>query len=154
MIYKRIDAEAVADALWLYLYGFAADKKSVDGAYHRQIIMRELHRADTIFAVRPQNQRWIGDLPSNMVEMRDFEIELWFNSSYASEVAGIDLINKLIKKKLMTPGSRQEKEKYDHEIAVIPVDIGRNRGFFDYFVEDMATYGEAYAAALEAFQRA
>lgn len=154
VIYKRIDADAVAEALWLYLYGFAANRKKVDGAYHRQIIIRELHRAKTIFAVRPQNQRWIGDLPSNMIEMRDFEIELWFNSSYASEVAGIELINKLLKKKLMTPGSRQEEEKYSHEIAVIPVDIGRNRGFFDYFVEDMATYGEAYAAALEAFQRA
>jgi hypothetical protein len=152
VVYKRITPDAVENALWLYLYGFATNKK-VDGAYHRQIIMRELHRANVIFAVRPQNQLWVGDLPSNMVDMRDFEIELWFNSSYAGEVAEIGLVNKLIEQKLLAPAVDGPKKKYDHPIELISIDIGRNRGFFDYFVEDVATYQEAYAAAVSAFQK-
>ncbi len=34
---------------------------------------------------------------------------------------------------------------------MVPIEIGVNRGFFDYFVDDMDTYHEAFAKALRAF---
>lgn len=145
VMYRPITAEAVADALWLYLYGFEG-RERVDGAYHRQIILRELSAANVIYAVRPQNQRWIGELPSNQLMMRDMEIELWFNSSYAGEVAGIELINSLLDK-----GRLRDDAGY-HPIEVIPIEIGLNRGFFDYFVEDPAVYQAALKHSLAAFE--
>lgn len=154
VVYQPITAAAVEDALWLYLYGFA-ERKRIDGAYHRQIILRELNDAHIIYAARPQNQRWIGDLPTNMLRMRDLEIELWFNSSYAREVAGIELINELIAESQagaegkLTP---RALARY-HHIEVVPVEIGVNRGFFDYFVESMETYHEAYTRSVAAFER-
>ncbi len=154
VIYKRITPTAVEDALWLYLYGFA-NRKRIDGAYHRQIILRELSDAHVIYAVRPQNQRWIGDLPTNMLRMRDLEIELWFNSSYARDVAGIQLLNELIaESQTKDTGKLTDKAlaRY-HHIEVVPIEIGVNRGFFDYFVESMEAYHEAFTRSLASFER-
>lgn len=154
VFYQPITTEAVEDALWLYLYGFA-DRKRIDGAYHRQIILRELNDAHVIYAVRPQNQRWIGDLPTNMLRMRDLEIELWFNSSYARDVAGIELLNELIAESQADgEGTLTAKAlKRYHHIELVPIEIGVNRGFFDYFVESMETYHEAFTRSAEAFAR-
>ena len=114
--YAPITAKAVKDALWLYLYGFES-QELLDGAYHRQIILRELHPFDRIYAVRPQNQRWIGALPRTGFELRDLEIELWFNSSYAAECAGIELTNSLLTPGHKEPNDKDQKDKDDKDIV-------------------------------------
>ncbi|NTU85637.1 MAG: hypothetical protein HGA45_40930, partial [Chloroflexales bacterium] len=64
-IYKPITSEAVRDGLWIYEYGFTTspgtgkDNQLVDGAYYRQIMLKELQSADVIFVARPINARWL-----------------------------------------------------------------------------------------------
>ena len=144
--YRPVDAGAVEAALWLYLYGF--DKKidgehRIDGAYHRQFIIRELTCADRIFVARPINYKWIDDLPSNLLEARDFEIEMWFNAAYAGEIGKMDFINRLLKKKQLDPATY-------HHIEITPVSLDRQMGFQDYFIEKMEIFDAAVVKTKEA----
>jgi hypothetical protein len=149
--YAPITAKAVKDALWLYLYGFEG-QELLDGAYHRQIILRELHPFDRIYAVRPQNQRWIGALPRTGFELRDLEIELWFNSSYAAECAGIELVNDLLKAE-QTDIAAALRKNDKHPISLVEVEIGEQSGFDDYFVESLEVFEKAYTSALAALEQ-
>ena len=91
--YRPIDAAAVESALWLTLYGFDHRYEGavvIDGAYHRQLIIAELTSCTVIYAVKPQNDAWRADPPANYFEVQDFNTEMWFNSSFAAEVAALE----------------------------------------------------------------
>ena len=137
--------EAVEAALWLYLYGFenpdGSERTLVDGAYHRQFIIRELAAvADLIFSVRPQSTEWLARMPRNQLQVSNFVTQLWFNSSYSGETARIHLINDLLQRgylKTAEPYSpiRLESIQYDTPIH-----------YSEYFVERASVYQDAFDA--------
>ncbi len=135
---KDITPEYVEAALWLLQYGFVKKfgpegEYLFDGAYRRQLIVRELCGADAIFVVRPQSYSWQGDLPTNYFEMEDFKIEIMFNGSYGGELSSIRLLNYFIDKKVL------DNTKC-HPVELVEVEIEINRGYFDYFFESMDVY--------------
>lgn len=141
--WEYIDPEAVEAALWLYLYGFERQRTEqllIDGAYHRQQIVRELKRCDIIYAVKPQNDEWLGRPPQNYFEVKDFLTELQFNVSSATELSFIELINKLLAKGHVPAGA------YKH-ITVREIEVHHQLGFFNYFVENEDIYQQAYNMA-------
>src|SRR5262249_48559894 len=134
-------------AFWLFLYGFAADASEqaiIDGAYRRQIIMRELLGCDTLFVVKPQNHRWIGAIPRNMFDVEDFKIEMWFNASLAGEIWVIEVHNRLLAEGKLTPGV------YTHTDIVL-VEVPHQLGFFHYFTENVDLFHSSYAEAKRLF---
>ncbi|HYD31706.1 MAG TPA: hypothetical protein VEB64_12750 [Azospirillaceae bacterium] len=149
--YMPITAEAVAGALWLYFYGFEHRDNPhglVDGAYNRQFIISELHMCDRIYAVRPQNKKWLGNLPQNYFETEDFKTELWFNSAYVAETAQMAMVNKLVH-------SGKLKDKDFHEVELIEVQVHHQYGYFQYFVEEKSVYENSLkesTSALEAHE--
>lgn len=146
--WEYITLDAVESSLWLYLYGFQRQHEEqllIDGAYRRQQIVRELKGCDLIYAVKPQNDEWIGHPPQNYFEVRDFLTELQFNVSSATEPAFIELINKLLAKGYLPA------DKYKR-ITVREIEVQHQLGFFNYFVENEAVYKRAYDLALGLFE--
>jgi hypothetical protein len=134
--YRPIDGGAVEAALWLVLYGFDHEYDGqvvIDGAYHRQLILAELTTCDVIYAVKPQADAWSGTPPANYFEVEDFKTEMWFNSSFAAEVAAL--------------------EQAPHPPRIERITLHRPLGYFNYFVEKMENYREGYAQAKEVFER-
>ncbi|RDE24437.1 hypothetical protein DV711_02290 [Motiliproteus coralliicola] len=134
--------EAVDAALWLYLYGFkdrdGNERTLIDGAYHRQFIVRELApAAQRIFSVRPQSVEWKEAMPTNSFQVSNLVTQLWFNASYSGEVAHIDLINRLLRKEHLP------KEHYRH-VELTPVEYETRIHFYEYFVERWSVYQDAY----------
>ena len=135
---KPIDEFGVKDALWLTLYGEPERdhrKKQdygIDGAYLRSVILSDLTMVDKIFIPRPVDFNR-SELPSNYFEAEDFKIELWWNSSYAPQVDKIEFINQLVNHRHLTGPNFQL-------IDLIHVPIHVDRGYFQYFIEDMATF--------------
>jgi hypothetical protein len=128
--YRPIDGAAVESALWLVLYGFDhryRDAVVIDGAYHRQLIVAELTRCDVVYAVKPQNDAWRGTPPGNYFEVQDFNTEMWFNSSFAAEVAALEQASK--------------------PPRIVQITMNHPLGYWNYFVEKTANYTAAYDAA-------
>jgi hypothetical protein len=162
IVYQPITPEGVRNALWLFSYGFPSDKpgvgQHVDGCYVRSIILDELTFADRIYAVKPINHRWIGRLPQNALETQDMQTELWMGISYREQARLIDTFNRLLEKGRLqdphadpsAPASDTGNKRY-HPIELIPVEIGMQRGFFTYFIEDFEVFREACAQTLEVF---
>jgi len=166
--YKRIDAPAIKKALWLFWYGFDDPQQQVDGAYARSIILNEATFANTIYAVKPVNHRWIGPLPKNALEVLDMQTELWMGTSYRLQWYQIDLVNRLLDDERLrnvketaghaktsaghagsnSPGHHKHLKEY-HAIRVVPVEIQMQRGFFKYFVEDIDVFDAAREQARE-----
>ena len=133
--YGPIDDGAVTAALWLVLYGMDHRYQGevvIDGAYHRQLIVAELANCDTVYAVKPQSDGWHAAPPANYFEVQDFNTEMWFNSSFAAEVAGLQQIS---------PATR-----------IQPITMNRPLGYFNYFVEKTRNYTEAYQQAKKLFE--
>jgi hypothetical protein len=148
-VYRDIDAQAVRSALWLYMYGFEAGTNFVDGAYFRGVMLAELVPADTIIAVRPINHRWLSALPKNYPDRRDLETEVGFNGGYAAERAQIELINKLLQDQALDP-QRPAGLRY-HPITLHELEIGEQRGFFDYALEGLDVFDHAARTARDSF---
>jgi predicted acylesterase/phospholipase RssA len=128
--YRPIDAAAVESALWLVLYGFDHRYEGavvIDGAYHRQLIIAELTSCTVIYAVKPQNDAWRADPPANYFEVQDFNTEMWFNSSYAAEVAAL--------------------RSAQPSLQIVPITMDHPLGYWNYFVEKTRNYVAAYEAA-------
>lgn len=161
-IYKPIDAEAIRKALWLFWYGFDDPGQHVDGAYARSIILNEATFANTIYAVKPVNDRWIGPLPRNALEVLDMQTELWMGTSYRLQRYQIDLVNQLLEddrlrdiaqtmarakvpagQKGSSPSTHGKHLKEYHHVQIVPVEIQMQRGFFTYFIEDMDVFDAA-----------
>jgi len=139
--YRPIDADAVRTALWLTLYGFGhryQGETAIDGAYQRQVIMSELTGCDVIYAIKPQASAWRAQPPGNYFEVQDFNTEMWFNTSFAAEVAGLR-------------AARLDSGR--EPIRIEPITMGRPLGYFNYFVEKMPNYTEGYEQARQIFQR-
>jgi hypothetical protein len=156
-VYQPITPEALRAALWLFYYGFppgaTGESQHVDGAYCRSIILDELTFADRIYAVKPINHRWIGRMPQNLLEVQDMQTELWMSVSYREQARLIDTINKLYESGRLAPpvpaDGQATREKRYHAIDLVPVEIGVQRGFFTYFVEDREVFQEAYGQAMD-----
>src|ERR1017187_3085661 len=139
--YRPIDADAVRAALWLTVYGFSncyEGETAIDGAYQRQLIMSELTGCDVIYAIKPQASAWRARPPGNYFEVQDFNTEMWFNTSFAAEVAGLR-------------ASRPDGAR--GPIRIEPITMRRPLGYFNYFLEKMPTYAEGYEQARQVFQR-
>ncbi len=116
--YRPIDADAVRAALWLTLYGFS-------NRYQ-------------IYAIKPQASAWRGRPPGNYFEVQDFNTEMWFNTSFAAEVAGLRASTR--------DGARGP-------IRIEPITMDRPLGYFNYFAERLPNYAEGYEQARQVFQR-
>ncbi|MEI8395829.1 MAG: hypothetical protein WCF85_13900 [Rhodospirillaceae bacterium] len=140
--YLPIDSRAVRGALWLYFYGFdenANPEGLVDGAYHRQFIVSELHACDRIYVARPRNSRWDDRLPGNYFEVQDFTTDLWFDSSFTAELAGLRQINQLL---------AHGRLKGDfHPVDIIEVEVERKYGFFECLVDERELFEQAFRKA-------
>lgn len=139
--YQPIDADAVRAALWLTLYGFAnryQGETAIDGAYQRQLIMSELTRCDVIYAIKPQASAWRARPPGNYFEVQDFVTEMGLNASFAAEVAGLR-------------AARLDDTR--GPIRIEPITLHRPLGYFNYFVEKLPVYTEAYEQARKVFSR-
>jgi hypothetical protein len=166
--YKPITPEGLKRALWLFWYGFDQSHQHVDGCYARSIILNELTFANKIFAVKPINHRWLGPLPKNMLEALDMQTELWMGTSYRLQKYQIDLINERLKEhrllseqdmrkwlgtqapgQAVAPGAGGHLKDY-HQVDVVPVEMTVQRGFFNYFIEDMNVFEAAFQQGLEA----
>ncbi|MBZ8141642.1 hypothetical protein CLD22_17265 [Rubrivivax gelatinosus] len=139
--YRPIDADAVRGGLWLYFYGFdtAGSEPRLDGAYRRDLIVRDLVDAARIYVVRALPLGHADPLPRNLLELEDLKTELFMNAAYAGEVANIELINKLLEDPAVGPAMAS---KY-HRIELVPIETTVDQGFFDYFVERLDTYEKA-----------
>ncbi len=81
----------------------------MDGAYYRQVMLKELTGADVIFVARPINHCWLSatdgdpqreaELPRTYAEIQDLKTEVNFNGSYTGERAQIELINGLVRQR-------------------------------------------------------
>jgi hypothetical protein len=163
-VYQPITPEAVRTALWLVGYGFPADRSGpdqlVDGAYARSMILSELTGSERIYAVKPTNDRWIGRLPQNAFEVQDMQTEFWWEASYREQARLIETINDLQAAGRLTEpveptgpvadgGIEPVRRKRYRTVELVPVEIGMQRGFFDYFVEDREVFTAAYAQSLQ-----
>lgn len=146
-----IDADAVADALWLTWYGFERpdgtvnEDRRIDGAYARQFILSELTAADILFMARPQSYRFIGAPPSNYFGVQDLQTELWFNGSYTQQLARIDLMNRLVHNGALSSADY-------HEVKLVPIEIQVQRGYFAYFTESAAVFDRALTESTRIFR--
>jgi len=164
-VYRPITAEGVRAALWLIGYGFSDDRldpeQLVDGAYARSIILNELTGAERIYAVKPVNDRWLGRLPQNALEVADMQTEFWWESSYREQARLIETINdlqaagRLAEPQAARPADPAAEARLDavrtkpyRPVELIPVEIGTQRGFFRYFIEDVEVLRDAYGQSL------
>jgi len=147
--WEYITPESVEASLWLYLYGFdhhGEEQFLIDGAYHRQQIVRELKKCDLIYAVKPQNDEWIGRPPQSYFETKDFLTELQFNVSCATEVSFMALINKLLAQ------GELPAHKYKH-ITVREIEVRHQLGYFNYFIENQEIFEHAHELAFDLFEQ-
>lgn len=146
-IYRDTTPQYVRDGLWLYQYGFGEGFTSIDGAYYRQIILSELSDADRIYVARPINNKWVGELPSSMLELEDMKTEITFNGTYHTERDRLLLVNKWIRAGVL------DAEAY-HPIDLYELEIETQASFFDYIFEKMPTFTAAHELAARAFSGA
>jgi hypothetical protein len=139
-----IDADAVRDALWLYLYGFDKGGSRIDGAYRRPIIVREIEGVDRIYVVRPFDEANHGRPPGNALEIQSFVTSMWFNASYPGEVEKFNVMRRLAEEGKLRPGDWQP-------VRLIEFNLEREVGYFDYFTERMEVFRSARSRAHDLF---
>jgi hypothetical protein len=152
-----ITAQDLEDALWLTLYGAHSNvdrggfANRLDGAYLRSVILSELTMVDAILMPRPvATQR--TDFPSNYFEVEDFKTEMWWNASCGLQVDAIEFVNALVRNNRIKPLEDQNHVDF-RTVRVVPIEIDVDRGYFDYFREDLATFDRGYNEACTAFAR-
>lgn len=146
-VYGEITKEAVAQALWLVWYGLDANHTEIDGAYRRQIILSELTMCDKVYVVKPQPGRFSnGNTPTNYFGVQDFQTEMWLNSSYDSEVA--DLSHHAVRHDYKRAKGRSDVPKHEpRTIDIVPISRPHPLGYFNYFIEQLSNFDDAYAKA-------
>ncbi|WP_448188893.1 hypothetical protein [Azospirillum sp. sgz301742] len=139
---RPITADAVESALWLYLYGFEeAPNGLIDGAYHRSLILGELHGFDHVVVGCPFPTAWEWPPPANSLEVEDWKIKQWFSNSYRAEVTRLRKVIALIEK-----GSLQDSDYRIRDLTEIP--LQSRWGYFDYFSEKEDVFQDALVDAL------
>ena len=174
--YEPITAKNIMDALWVYQYGFDKtvhpfyqnnDNKNArfDGAFCRQVLLKELVWANKIYVVRPVSYSWIGELPYSLMEIEDLKFETMFNSTYRGERDKILLINKIIEKaeefeKAKKSEKAEEKniERPDYlikyqKIKLIEINMSTQEGYLDYLSENKSLFDQARQLALVEFAK-
>ncbi|SMH43425.1 hypothetical protein [Azospirillum agricola] len=142
---EDITPEAVESALWLYLYGFdEAPGGLIDGAYHRSVILAELHGFERVTAAAPFPVSWIGPVPRNQLEVENWKIRQWFANSYKAEVARLRRVVELIDR-----GTLRDPAYRIRGLTELP--LRQHYGFFDYFTEKEEVYEDALAQSLDHF---
>lgn len=156
-VYKKITPEYIRAALWLVQYGFKEKFEGehlIDGAYYRDVILNELTFADRIYIPRPINPQWLGRMPRNLFETEDLKIELWFGGAYHRQYRLIEQTNEWLKGHKgwqlvrMQNVPVEEAANYTH-IDLVEVPITTQRGFFDYFLENVEVFERAYLDSKE-----
>lgn len=141
--YRKITEEAVRNALRLYEYGFHEEGDLLDGAYFRGLILSEIpnkgNGIDTIVVGRPLANRWLGDAPSSLIELRDMQTEVNFLGGYLGEKGQIELINHLLE-----TGRPTEPPANATYITILEVEMDRQRGWWEYVLEDEAVFNSAF----------
>ena len=158
--YRAINDTAVQAALRLFAYGFdwkvwdpvdQVERILVDGAYHRQVILKELHAFELIFAMRPVNDKDRNALPTNSLGSLSLQTEIGFNSSYDAQAGALGLVNSIIQNH---PGvSIAINGRSVHPVTVEPIEIKISTNFFDYFIETLETYDQGQTEALQGFAK-
>ena len=100
--------------------------------------MSELTGCDVIYAIKPQASAWQDRDPGNYFEVQDFNTEMWLNTSFAAEVAGL---------------WAAKRDPARGPIHISPITMNRPLGYFNYFVERLPNYAEGYEQAKKVFQR-
>ena len=100
--------------------------------------MSELSDCDIIYAIKPQASAWHARPPGNYFEVQDFNTEMWFNTSFAAEVAGLW-------------AARRDPTR--SPIRIEPITLQRPLGYFNYFVEKLGKYTQGYREAKRVFER-
>lgn len=137
--FTPVTGEMVAAAMWIHQYGFDRRRNPhglVGGLYHRQFIIAELHMMSRIYAVRPMNTRWIGRLPANWLETRDFARRLWLNGAYGAETARMRLVNRLVE-------TGRLSDELFRRIELIEVQVEQPYEGFDQTDGELALYRRA-----------
>ena len=75
------------------------------------------------------------------------QTELWMNASYRQQVRALRLIGRLDKAGRTELSENDDKGRDYHEIELHEVELQSQRGFYSYFVEDMAVFRDAREAA-------
>ena len=143
-VYEEITPGSVRDGLWIYQYGLAG-REGFDGCYFRQTMLSEAAVTPTIFACRPINHHWLGELPNSYVEGEDLKTEVFMNGAYQGERDKIKLVNKLLEKQALDPSQY-------HPISLVEVEIEVQRGYFDYIFEDKSIFDRARGETLKKFR--
>jgi hypothetical protein len=145
--YWAINGAAIRAAFQLFAYGFdwkvrdpltGRELVLVDGAYHRQLILTELHRFPTIYAIRPLNDKYKTTLPTNQLEVQNLQCQMWMNGAVDAQKEAIDVINRI-----HAHGAGLHPHGFGHafqKVDVRDVEIPTTYGFFDYFIETMVYY--------------
>ena len=166
----KINDTAIRAALQLFAYGFdwrvydpdaQKERTLVNGAYHRQLILAELHQFEKIFAVRPLNEKYQSHLPTNYLDTQNLQTQMWLNGAVDAQMEAIELVNRLIKDNTTKNGNTADLGKGGprrayleingrpvHKIKIVPVEIKTDYGFFDYFIETTPTYEKGREAGL------
>jgi hypothetical protein len=142
---EDITTEAVESALWLYLYGFEeAPGGLIDGAYHRSVILAELHGFDQVTVAAPFPVSWLGPVPRNQLEVENWKIRQWFANSYKAEVARLRRVIELMER-----GTLNDPAYRIRTLTELP--LRRHYGYFDYFTEKEEVFDDALVQALDHF---
>jgi hypothetical protein len=109
-------------------------------------MLSELASATDIFVARPINYQWIGSrLPTGLAGVADLKTKVGFNGSYAGERDKINLINKLIDDEVL--GAPYKK------INLIEIEMGLQRGYFDYIYESLEVFDHARKCTQGKFEK-
>ena len=133
------------------------ERRQIDGAYRRQIILSELTMCEKIYVVKPEPCGiQPGDMPTNFFGIQDFQTEIWMNSTYDSQVAELShhaarhALKRALQaagKSLPTPVPMDEPKT----ITLVPISRKKPLGFFNYFVEQLDNFNLAREQALVEF---
>ncbi len=135
---REISPEAIKGALQLVQFG--PYKGMLDGAYQYNPFLAPLKTMDKLFLVTVVPITKPLKPMENTFDVEDFKLKMLFLNSIFSEIHNIDLLNKLIENKII---NHESMHKIDFNI----IEPGLQKGFFDYFVEDVDLFEDGFRKA-------
>ncbi|MEI6628218.1 MAG: hypothetical protein WCN27_02260 [Alphaproteobacteria bacterium] len=135
---KEICPDAIRGALQLIQFGLY--KGMLDGAYQHNPFLSPLKIMHKIFLVTVVPISKPLKPLETTYDIEDFKTKMLFLNSIFSDISNIDLINLLIDTKIIT------HEKI-HKIDLKILEPSVQKGFFDYFVEDVEMFNDGLQKA-------
>jgi hypothetical protein len=141
---EPITSRSIESALWLCQYGFEdAPDGRIDGAYHRSVILAELHGFRHVVAGIPFPIALGDNVPSTTFDTEDWKIKQWFSNSCRAEIARLRRTIELI--------GRWKVQDPDYAVERLTELTVRSKwGLFNYFGEKRQVYEESLEDALAA----